>query len=287
VRNTGRPVTVVHEHTSVSGERRIVEVLASPLYGAAGAFEGIIESIRDITERFRAEEALEAAYTFQQSLVGEERKRIARELHDGMAQLLGYVNTKAMAVRLLLKKGQLEAAEQHLMQLEEAARELFVDVREAILDLKTSGQEGGGLAVTLEAFVAQFTRLSGLQVDLHITPSVKDLSLTAEVDLQLLRIAQEALANARKHAGATEASVTLTSDDSVLELAIGDDGGGFDYDAVGPAEWPYIGLSTMRERAQAIGAEFDLDTAPGMGTRITVRLALDSPPSSRAGSKEY
>jgi signal transduction histidine kinase len=286
VRSTGRPVTVVHEHTTASGEMRVVEVLASPLYGAAGAFEGIIESIRDITERVRAEKALEAAYAFQQALVKEERQRIARELHDGMAQLLGYVNTKAMAVRLLLNTGQVEAAEQHLMQLEEAARKLFVDVREAILDLKMSGQEGEGLVASLQEFVAQFTRLSGLPVDLQIDPNVKGLPLSAEIDLQMLRIAQEALANVRKHAAATKAWVTLTFDGTVLELAIGDDGRGFVPDAVAPAEWPHIGLSTMRERAQAMGAGITLDTEPGKGTRVVVRLALDSLPPVREGYKE-
>jgi signal transduction histidine kinase len=86
-------------------------------------YEGAVE---DITERKRAEEALEAARALQQSLIDEERQRIARELHDGLAQLLGYVSTKAMAVRLMLKNRQTEAAHQHLLQLEEAARELFV-----------------------------------------------------------------------------------------------------------------------------------------------------------------
>jgi signal transduction histidine kinase len=286
VQNSGEPMTVVHEHYTADGERRVVEVLASPLFGDEGTVEGIIESMRDITERVRAEEALEGAYALQQSLVEEERQRIARELHDGLAQLLGYVNTKAMAVRLLLQKGQIDSAERHLSQLEEAARELFVDVRQAILDLKMSGQEGGGLVDTLEAFVAQYTRLSGVPVELVISPRARELELAADVELQMLRIAQEALANVRKHAQATRVRVTVGCDGSQLELTVSDDGRGFTPEVIAPAEWPHIGLSTMRERAQSIGATFRLDTEPGRGTRISVRVALGCRRAVHAGVEE-
>jgi PAS domain S-box-containing protein len=276
VRQSGQPVTVVHEHYQANGEWRVVEVLASPLWGADGAFQGIIESARDITERVRAEEALEAARAFQQSLIDEERGRIARELHDGLAQLLGYVSTKAMAVRLMLKNRQTEAADQHLLQLEEAARELYVDVRQAILDLKMTGQSDAGLTATLKDFAAQFSRLSGLPVELAIAPAVESLSLTAETELQLLRIVQEALTNVRKHASATKVWISLRLNDGVLELTVSDDGQGFDPDHVPTTHWPHFGLSTMHERAEAIGAEFDLDSELGAGTRIMVRLPVVS-----------
>ena len=276
VRQSGQPVTVVHEHHQANGERRFVEVLASPLRVAGGTFQGIIESARDITERVRAEEELEAARAFQQSLIDEERQRIARELHDGLAQLLGYVSTKAMAVRLMLKNRQTEAAHQHLLQLEEAARELFVDVRQAILDLKMTVQSDAGLIATLKDFSAQFSRLSGLPVELAIAPAVESLSLTAETELQLLRIVQEALTNVRKHASATNAWISLRLNDGVLELTVSDDGQGFDPDRVRTTHRPHFGLSTMRERAEAIGAEFDLDSEPGAGTRVMVRLPVVS-----------
>jgi signal transduction histidine kinase len=238
-------------------------------------YEGAVE---DITERKRAEEELEAAHARQQSLIDEERGRIARELHDGLAQLLGYVSTKAMAVRLMLKNRQTEAADQHLLQLEEAARELFVDVRQAILDLKMTGQSGAGLTTTLKDFTVQFSRLSGLLVELAIAPAVESLSLTAEIELQLLRIVQEALTNVRKHASATNAWISLRINDGVLELTVSDDGQGFDPDHVRIIHRSHFGLSTMRERAEAIGTEFDLDSEPGAGTRVTVQLAVKDLP---------
>ena len=210
----------------------------------------------------------------RQRAIVEERERIARELHDGLAQLLGYVNTKAMAVRLMLKNRQTEAAERHLLQLEEAARELFVDVRQAILGLKTAGQIGDGLTATLKDFAAQFSRLSGVPAEVVVTPGVEGLPLTAETELQLLRIVQEALTNVRKHALATRAWVSLRSNGGTLELTVGDDGVGFEPERLRINHQPHFGLSTMRERAEAIGAEFHLDSEPGVGTRVAVRLAV-------------
>jgi signal transduction histidine kinase len=227
----------------------------------------------------------------RQRAIVEERERIARELHDGLAQLLGYVNTKAMAARLMLKKGQTEVTEKHLLQLEEAARELSVDVREAILGLKMAGQSGAGLAATLEDFVTQFSRLCGLPIELVIAPAVDGLSLTVETELQLLGIVQESLTNVRKHASATHIWINLRVDNSVLELTVGDDGRGFDPDDGQVTRRPHFGLSTMRERAEEIGAQFDLDSEPGAGTRITVRLTIEDSPQvqskdqSRAQSK--
>lgn len=209
----------------------------------------------------------------RQRAIAKERGRIARELHDGLAQLLGYVNTKAMAVRLMLKNRQLEDAEQALLQLEEAARELFVDVREAISDL-AGGQGSAGLALALRGCTSQFSRLSGVPVALAVDPAITDHPLTAETEVQLVRIVQEALSNVGKHASATSARVSLRVSDRFLELTLSDNGGGFRPEEVQASARSHFGLSTMRERAEEIGAEFTLDSEPGAGTQITVRLPL-------------
>jgi signal transduction histidine kinase len=205
----------------------------------------------------------------------EERERIARELHDGMAQILGYVNTKAMAIRLILKRRQIEAADQHLLQLEQAARELFIDMRGTILGLKISGQDRDGLAADLKSFTAQFGQLSGLQIELVLGPGVDSLSLAAETELQLLRIAQEALSNVHKHASASESQVSLQIDDDILELMVSDNGQGFIPGYASRPHRPHFGLSTMRERAEAIGAEFNIDSKLGTGTCVVVRLPFN------------
>ncbi len=210
----------------------------------------------------------------RQRVITEERGRIARELHDGLAQLLGYVNTKAMAVRLMVKNRQMEAADKTLLQLEEAARDLFVDVRGAILDLKMAEPGEADLTTVLKDFTTHFSRLSNLPVELNLAPTVATLALPPETQQQLLRIVQESLTNIRKHALATRACVSMQIDGKILELTISDDGRGFDPAALEINDRQHFGVSTMSERAEEIGAEFQVDSKPGAGTCVTVRLPL-------------
>ena len=216
----------------------------------------------------------EERVALRQRAITEERERIGRELHDGMAQVLGYVNTKAMATRLLVKSRQWEAADSNLLQLEKAARSLLVDVRAAILGLRLAGRSEAGLPGLLGEFTTQYSLLTGLPVELEIAPGVKDIVLSADVELQLVRIVQEALANVQKHAEATHAEVSLRADNGFLDLTITDDGQGFDPNGVPQDERAHFGLSTLRERADAIGALLTLDSCPGSGTCVFVRLPL-------------
>ena len=237
-----------------------------------GAFNHMAEQL---SQHVRLQE--ERSEVRQRAIV-EERERIARELHDGMAQLLGYVKTKAMAIRLQLTNRQFEAAEKHLLQLEEAAHELFIDVREAILGLKMAGRshdKASDFGGALREYAEQFSRLNSIPVDLDIDPAAESLPLKAETEVQLLRITQEALTNIRKHAAARRAVVRLLRGNGSLELTVRDDGVGFAADGARGDGRSHFGLSTMVERAEAIGAEFLLDSDPGAGTRITVRLKVD------------
>lgn len=225
----------------------------------------------------RHTQAQEERGAVRQRAIVEERDRIARELHDGLAQVLGYVNMKATAVRLLLKRGQTEQAEKHLAQLEEAARGLFVDVREAILGLKMASASDPRLPVLLTEYARHFSQLCDLPVEVQIAPSIAHLVLAPETELQLLRIVQEALSNVRKHAEASAACVCMSNGGPTLELTVSDNGVGFDPENVRHGEAgsrPRFGLSTMRERAEAVGAEFNLHSQPGAGTQVKVRLNI-------------
>lgn len=210
----------------------------------------------------------------RQRAIVEERERIARELHDGLAQVLGYVNTKATAIRLLLKRGQTDAAEKQLAQLEEAAKGLFVDVREAILGLKMTSATDPRLPVMLTEYARHFSQLCDLPVEVEIAPSIAHLTLPPETELQLLRIVQEALSNVRKHAAAAHAEVSLCNGGPTLELIVRDNGRGFNPDHARGAGRPHFGLGTMRERAEAIWAEFQLASTIGGGTEVRVRLQV-------------
>jgi signal transduction histidine kinase len=202
----------------------------------------------------------------------EERERIAREMHDSLAQVLGYVNTKAQGIQALLDRGETERASEQLGQLAEAARSAYADVREGILGLRTSTASDQPFADLLGEYVQRWQDQSGILVKLIIEEEMLDLEPLAEV--QLLRIVQEALTNVRKHAGATEVTVRLGRRDGWLEVEITDNGRGFEPPLPRTGGVPRFGLSTMRERAEAIGSRFILDAEPGKGTRVVVQVPV-------------
>lgn len=228
--------------------------------------ELMAENIATATENARLHEEVETLAIFT------ERERLAREMHDGLAQVLGYVNIKAQAVKEFLKEGQVEAAVRNMEQLESAAQETYDDVREGILALGTNGRKQP-LLESLRNYVERFSELSGLPTDIDVEGV--PYTFNPGVEVQLLRIIQEALANARKHAHASRTSVKLVFHDGGCRVQIEDDGRGFDPDRLSRGPWPHLGLQSMQERAAAIGARFQLDTAPGKGTRVILELPIE------------
>jgi signal transduction histidine kinase len=211
--------------------------------------------------------------------ITEERERIAREMHDSLAQVLGYVNTKAQAVQELLKTDQVQKAEAQVGQLGEAARSAYADVREGILGLRTSLGPQRSLLQALEEYLASWREQSGIQAELGLEPADAQLAgLTPTAELQLLRIVQEALANVRKHADATCVSIRIRQTPEAIETTIDDNGRGFVQDLPdGRGRWenaagPHFGLATMRERVESVGGQLEVRSAPGEGTRIAVRI---------------
>lgn len=204
--------------------------------------------------------------------VAEERLRIAHELHDGQAQVLAYVNTKAQAVQELLRHGRTEKAAEQLEQLASAAREVYSDVREGILGLRAASDAENGFVESLRRHLESWQDQCGIKTELSLASD--EPHLTPDVELQLLRITQEALANVRKHSEARRVEVRLDNASTGVRIAVIDDGKGFEIDAAGrPIGRPRFGLSTMRERADAIGARFEIQSEPGEGTRIQVEYA--------------
>jgi signal transduction histidine kinase len=230
---------------------------------------GAVNSMADGLARHLEEE--QARREERQRAIVHERERIARDLHDGLAQILGYVNTKAQAVRLLLARGQPEGAQVQLQQLEQAAGEVLADIRQAILGLRLSARPDLDFAAKLRSFAEQFRLQSGVDVHLDLPTDTLRLHLASATEIELLRIVQEALANIRKHSDARSAWLRLESAETGLVLTIADDGSGFD--PLQATADDHFGLLSMRERAAAIGAELDVASGPGRGTRVTVHLA--------------
>ena len=221
--------------------------------------------------------AVENAQLHQRVLdvaVLEERERIARELHDGLAQVLGYINTETLAVKKLIASGRPVDAERELSAMEAAAKEVYADVREAILGLRASSAQPGQLIPSLRDYLKFYRDMAGVAVGLKATAEVEALALPAAVEIQLMRIVQEALSNVRKHARATKATVSFERTARGLTIEVSDDGQGFDPERLVRTGWPRFGLQTMRERAQAIGGECDIVSSPGHGTRVIVQVPL-------------
>lgn len=237
-----------------------------------GAEEGLVLDMFGVAATAGLENAqrLEDA---QRLATVEERERIARDLHDDLGQLLGYLTTKIQAARELVATDRPSAAAEELAGLEDATRSLSAQVREAILGLRTSVGPDRTLGEAVEEYTAEFGIQSGLRTSFS-GPVTAGGSLATSARYQVMRIAQEAMSNVRMHADATTVAVALDEHDGVLELSVRDDGAGFD--PVAAAHSGRFGLTTMAERARAVGGTLDIRSAPGEGTTIALSVPARS-----------
>jgi signal transduction histidine kinase len=232
---------------------------------------GHLLMLRDVTERRRIQ-----AQTVEQQrtlAVVRERERLARELHDSLGQVLAFVNTQGQAARRLLARGEIAAADEHVQRLVEAAREADTDIRESILGLRVALAEQG-LWPALATYLDQYERRHGIHTQLRLPETLGDGAFEPLVEVQLLRIIQESLANARKHSRARSACVSFATQDGWARVTVQDDGCGFD-----PTEGfgdcaAGVGLRVMRERAEEIGGTLEVQSAPGQGTEVIVTAPL-------------
>ncbi len=223
--------------------------------------------------------ALEAAHLHQeiQALaIRGERARIAREMHDGLAQVLGYVNTKSQAVEGLLEASRTSEARAQLTELAAAARSVYVDVREAILNLTAPSPEGMNLGAALEDYASRYAESSKLAVRTQVAPDAAEAPVSAATKAEVFRIVREALTNVRKHASANRVLIAVERDERDLIVRVADDGRGFDPSlvGVGPENWPHFGLAGMRERAATVGGRIEWRSNPGSGTEIELHVPL-------------
>jgi two-component system nitrate/nitrite sensor histidine kinase NarX len=210
----------------------------------------------------------------QEWLIVSERDRIARELHDSLAQVLGIIHMRIRGVESRLQTSGVKGVADELSEIADVADEAYRDVREAILGLRETISADGGLEATLREYLTKYSRQTGIQAILVCeTPGAGRLPPSAEV--QLLRVIQEALANVRKHARATRATVRFERVAGAVRIVVEDDGVGFDPAALRTSLDGGFGMSTMRERVEQVGGSLAVDAAPGRGTRIEVRMRTD------------
>jgi len=212
----------------------------------------------------------------QQLAVLEERDRIAREMHDGLAQILGFVGAKTQAVCAMLKANQVEPALQALEHVQQVTQEAYADVRECILGLKTSVSPTRGLLPTLAEYLRKYRLQTNVRAELVVHDGAHAIRLAPAAEVQLLRIIQEALTNVRKHAQATQAWVRFEVEDGWVRVTVADNGRGFDPQVVRANSGLHFGLQNMRERAESVGGTFEIGPSPEGGTQVVVRMPLES-----------
>ncbi|MCC6238094.1 MAG: GAF domain-containing sensor histidine kinase [Dehalococcoidia bacterium] len=202
-----------------------------------------------------------------------ERQALAREMHDSLAQVLAFVNAKAQAVELYLRSDDVTSAREQMAELSAAAREVYADIREGISALRVE-VAGRTLGELIGGYASEFGESAELRIDVDWNVASDTLQMPPSAEVQLLRIVQEALANVRRHAGATRVRIRASVEEDCLDLSVVDDGRGFaPHDRASDGR-PRFGLQTMAERAKAIGGTLKVESAPEHGTTVRVRVPV-------------
>ncbi|MEW2356527.1 GAF domain-containing sensor histidine kinase [Spirillospora sp. NPDC029432] len=204
-----------------------------------------------------------------------ERNRLARELHDAVAQKLFSLRLTAQAAAALAERDP-ERTVRELAQVERLAAEALAELRAVIFELRPADL-ADGLVASLRKHVEVLDRAYETEVRFAADPAAAAVVLGEEQEAALFRIAQEALHNALRHAGASGVEVRLRTGGGHAVLEVADDGAGFDPAAAvpnGEASGGGLGLASMRDRAEAAGAALSIDAAPGIGTVVRLEVPL-------------
>ena len=202
--------------------------------------------------------------------IQDERRRMRRELHDGVAQSLNAINLQLSMTNSALEAQDLEKANQGVEQIRSTLHTTYADIRESIDQLNVEVMPGQ-LSQVLTDYTQDFSHQNSIPIEVSVSNSMRNLVPYAE--LHLLRIVQEALANVRKHATATHVQVTLDDTREGVELMVIDNGQGFiPGDRSNSGFSGHHGLAVMRERVEELGGILVIRSMPGEGTEVRVNL---------------
>ena len=202
----------------------------------------------------------------------QEREHLARELHDSLGQVLGYVSLQAQAIGKRVHDGDAATAEAQLARLAHVAQTAHLDLRESIFGLKAGAQDGWSFLAALRQHLQSYQAQYGVHVTLALPPHLQEGDLPSSAGVQVLRVIQEALTNARRHGRARSVEVSLARAGSQVRVVVANDGCGFDPAQVAGSEAQHFGLAGMRERMAQAGGCVTIDSRPGAGTRVVLQV---------------
>jgi PAS domain S-box-containing protein len=261
--------SIVAETRHVCKDGRQIPTEVSARFIEYQGLQAVLTIARDVTERKRAEAKIHQLQEQIQSMaIRVERERLGRELHDGLGQVLGFIGLKAATIAEMLHQHQIDEAQHAIAELSEIAQTAYADVREAILGLRATVTSGIGLEPTLREYLHRYQRDWNIPVEFVIAENTPT-RFSPAAEIQLLRIIQEALTNVRRHARTERAWVRFENENGGVAVTIEDRGRGFDPQHPTP---DHFGLQTMRERAESFGGQLEIESTPGLGTRIRVHL---------------
>lgn len=249
---------------------RVYELLLSPLTDSKGVLIGRLAITYDITEKKLAQQV----FLKQQwrLAVSEERERLARDMHDNLGQVLGFINLQAQGIKQELTQAGVETAMSKLDQLVSVTQEAHQEVRDYIRKTREPAGLEKDFITALTKDIANFAEQTGLKVRVDIPSGFAGEELEPYEQIQLLSIIKEALNNVRKHAEAAYVNIAFALTEEQLCASIEDDGKGFDR-ILADHQTKY-GLKIMQERASEIGAQVTIRSAIGQGCRIEFCLRL-------------
>ncbi len=244
------------------------QVSISPLFDRRNFQLGRLISFHDITQQ----KQLQARLLDDERTLAmlRERELLARELHDGIGQMLAAANLQVQSASELLARGDTVSVESCLRRLAEVAKESMQSIREYLVGIKTRSSGDQGLLTVLSRYLNQYSHNYGIPTELVAPPELEGRRMDSTVEVQLQPIIQEALTNVRKHAGACSARVIFALCDGQMQITIQDDGRGFDPKQI--RENQGFGLRSMRGRADMVGASLKVNSTPGKGTQVIIEV---------------
>jgi PAS domain S-box-containing protein len=256
------------------GRVTLVLYHASLYRDEAGQVAGAITTGRDITERKRAQEELQRSFEQLRALAGrlqtireEERKHVAREIHDQLGQVLTAIKLDFYSL-VYEMGGDVHRPSERVTAILRLMDEAIRTVRRLSTELRPGILDDLGLVATIEWTVSEFSSRTGIRC--HLDLPEESLDVGPETATAVFRILQETLTNVARHAAASDVEVRLAKEDGDLTLEVRDNGKGFSPDP--PAHAKSLGILGMQERALLLGGELNISGVPGEGTTVRVRI---------------
>lgn len=247
-------------------------LLLTPLRGRKDEAIGKMLLLRDVTEQRLAQNRI----IEQQRTVArlQEREHLARELHDGIGQILGYVSIQAQTALKWMQNGNADKAGSVLGRIAEVAKDAHADLRESILTLRAGSEKKKPFTQNLINYLDRFQANFGIRTELSISSNIGENTFDPALEAQLIRVIQEALTNSRKHSGAQTLKVCVELNTSNALITVTDDGRGFDTSQPDSCDGSHFGLVFMRERMAQIGGSLTIVSIPNGGTVLKLEAPV-------------